>query len=62
MNALIDFVEIWYRDRTYREKGSFQKWHSYVNKHGHQAAIFENAVRAITNEHLDGFCLNLVQR
>ena len=62
MNALMDIVQIWYRDRTYKEEGSFRKWACCVNKHGRQAAIFENAVRTITNERLDGFCSNLVQR
>ena len=51
----MDCVQIWYRDRNHRDQGSFQKWTYYVNKHGHQAAIFENAVRAITNDHQDGF-------
>ena len=61
MNALMGFAQIWYRDRNVREEGSFRKWACYVNKHDRQAAIFENAVQAITNEHLNGFCSNLVQ-
>ena len=57
MNALMDFVQIWYRDRTYKEEGSFRKWASYVKN-----MAVEDAFLVIINEHLHGLCSNLVHR
>ena len=56
MNTFMDFVQIWYTDRTHKDQGSFRKWARHIKKHGCQAAIFENGYRALINECLNGYC------